>query len=215
MARTTGSRNLDYDEERLKLAQRVAESLVQTDGLQCSFREMATSAQVSVATLKHYFRDRSGVIRAVFEHWRAASAPHLALASTPLRGDLRGSLFAFLSRFKAAWFRYGVGQIQATALGSALSVSRTGESYVNFVLEPLLQAAENLLRRHVELGELEACDERIASLQLLSPVFLGLLHQDSLGGAQCRPLDFESFLQTHLDAFLRAYPAIRRRTKIN
>jgi hypothetical protein len=48
---------------------------------------------------------------------------------------------------------------------------------------------------------------------LLSPVVLGLLHQDSLGGAQCRPLELPRFLETHVDAFLRAFPQRVKRAK--
>jgi hypothetical protein len=49
----------------------------------------------------------------------------------------------------------------------------------------------------------------------LSPVVLALLHQDSLLGAECRPLDVPKLLETHVDAFLRSFErekAPRRRS---
>ncbi len=215
MPRTAGSKNEDYDESRMALARRVSGALCEKNGSLLSFREMATVADVSVATLRHYFRDRSGVIQGVFEFWRAESAPHLALAAMPLRGDVRVSLQAFLTRFATAWNRFGVGRIQATALGAGLTFANMGEPYVNYILEPLLQAAENLLQRHTELGEITPCEPRVAALHLLSPVVLALLHQDSLNGARCRPLDLDSFFESHLEAFLRAYPPLKARKKSN
>jgi hypothetical protein len=78
-------------------------------------------------------------------------------------------------------------------------------------LEPLLQTGESLLRQHQERGELELPDVRHASLMLLSPVVLALLHQDSLLGGQCRQLAVPQLLETHVDAFLRAFTPRRRR----
>ena len=91
--------------------------------------------------------------------------------------------------FSNAWFKFGVGKMYASTLALGLGSKAIGPSYVNHVLEPMLQTGESLLRQHLERGELVVEDVRHASLMLLSPVVFGLLHQDSLGGAQCRPLD--------------------------
>ena len=66
---------------------------------------------------------------------------------------------------------------------------------------------------HVERGELVIDDVRHASLMFLSPAVLGLLHQDSLSGSACRPLDLARFLETQVDAFLRAFPARAKRPR--
>jgi Ca-activated chloride channel family protein len=40
---------------------------------------------------------------------------------------------------------------------------------------------------------------------MTSPVVLGLLHQEGLSGARCRPLDLDAFLEDHLQHFLAAF----------
>jgi len=205
VARTRGARNADYEEQRLALARKVRDRVLEEGGVQASLRELALSADTSVATLKHYFEDRDGVMAAVMESLRIDAAPYLARASVPVKGDVRASLGAFLSRVRTAWFKFGVGRMQAATLALGLSSRGVGPAYVNSILEPLLQTAESILRQHVERREIKPCNERFAALELLAPLVLGLLHQDSLSGANCRPLDVDDFLAAHLDAFLKAH----------
>lgn len=179
------------------------------DGVRASLRELASAAGTSVATIKHYFKDRDGLLRAVLESQHLDAAPYLAMAAMPVAGDVRASLGAYLAGLRGAWFEHGVGVIQATSLAGGLANEALGPSYVNHILEPLLGTCETLLRRHVELGDLGPMDPRVAALQLLSPVVLALLHQDSLSGASCRPLDLDAFFAEHLAAFLRAWPPRR------
>jgi AcrR family transcriptional regulator len=206
VARTPGARNADYDAQRLALARKVRDRVMEPDGLRASMRELAEAAGTSVATLKHYFEDREGLMRAVLESQHVDAAPYLAMASIPIPGDVRASLRAYLTRLKGAWFEHGVGVIQATSLAGGLSSPALGPTYVNHLLEPLLGTCETLLRRHVELNDLGPLDARVAGLQFLAPVVLALLHQDSLSGASCRPLDLDAFFDAHVDAFLRAWP---------
>ncbi|MDP1823706.1 MAG: TetR/AcrR family transcriptional regulator [Archangium sp.] len=213
MARTRGSRNVRYEEQRATLARLVRVALTADEGIHASLRELASAAGTSVATLKHYFGDREGLLQAVMENQRAEGAPYLAMAAVAKPGDVRASLLHFLQGLSTAWFKYGVGKMYASTLAVGLGSRAVGPSYVTHVLEPLLQTGESLLRQHLERGELDVDDVRHASLMLLSPVVFGLLHQDSLGGAQCRPLDLPRFLATHVDAFLRAFPPRTKRTR--
>ena len=80
-----------------------------------------------------------------------------------------------------------------------------GPSYVDHLLEPLLQAVEARLEQHQQWGELGDHDLRFAALSLVSPVVLALLHQDGLGGQGCRPLDVEAFVVAQVNGFVRAY----------
>ncbi len=205
MARTKGSRNAGYAEQRTDLARKVGGALRLDGGVNASLRELAGQAGTSVATLRHYFKDRDGLLRAVMEGLRADAAPYLAMASQPVFGDVRQSLLKFLQSMSMAWFKYGVGAMYASTLALGLGSRPVGPSFVNHVLEPLLQTGESLLRAHVERGELQIADVRHASLMFLSPVVLALFHQDSLSGASCRPLNVPAMLTTHVDAFLRAF----------
>jgi AcrR family transcriptional regulator len=215
MPRHLGSRNADYARSRERLAKLVATVVSREGAVDLSFRDMAKCARVSVATLRHYFDDRSGVLAAVFEHWQTSGAAHLALAAIPVRGDIAHSLSSFLQRFREAWVVHQVGKIQSSALAVALAHSAIQELYLNCLLEPLLQAAENLLQRHVDLGELQPCNVREAALHLLSAPFLALLHQESLQGRQSRPLSLDAFFVSHVDSFLRAYPAAKSADVLN
>lgn len=206
MARITGSRNADYAKRRAALAAAVAGVVLSPEGTGASLRELAARARTSVSNLRHYFGDRDGAVAAALEWYRLQAAPHLAEASVPVPGDVRASLERLVGGLREAWFRHGVGKSQAASLSVGLSGPALGQAYVNAVLEPLLQAGEGILQRHVELGDLAPTNVRYAALELLSPVFLGLLHQDALEGARCRPLDIDDFVARHLDAFLAAYP---------
>lgn len=210
MARTRGSRNADYEAQRAELTRKVTLALQQEGGAHASMRELAEHAGVSVTTLRHYFTDRDGLLHAVMEGLRAGAAPYLAMAAQPVEGDVRASLLRFLEAVRSAWFRYGVGKMYASTLAVGLGNPRVAPSVVNHVLEPLLQTGETLLRRHLERGELEVADVRHASLALLTPVLFALLHQDSLGGAACRPLDVSALVESQVDAFVRAYAATPR-----
>ena len=210
MARTRGSRNVDYEEQRTALARKVRLALMEDEGIHASLRELAASAHTSVATLKHYFTDREGLMNAVMESQRADGAPFLAMAAQAKHGDVRGSLLHFLTGFSVAWFKFNVGKMFSSTLALGLGTKTIGPSYVTHVLEPTLQTGETLLRQHQERGELVIDDVRHASLMLLSPAVFALLHQDSLSGAKCRPLDLPRFFETHVDAFLRAFgPRVR------
>lgn len=57
MARTKGSRNAGYDEQRAVLARKVGAALQLEGGVNASLRELAGHADTSVATLRHYFGD--------------------------------------------------------------------------------------------------------------------------------------------------------------
>jgi AcrR family transcriptional regulator len=211
MARTAGARNADYHESRLRLARRVREGLLREGGLRASLRELAASADTSVATLKHYFGDRDGLLTAVMESMRIDGAPYLAQASSPTSTDVRASLRSMLGGLATAWNRFQVGRTYAAMLAEGLAVKRLGPAYVTFLLEPLLQMGEQMLQRHLDAGRLAPCDVRQASLMLLSPAVLALLHQDNLSGASCRPLNLDGFMGAHVDAFLRAFPPVGKR----
>ncbi len=204
MSRPAGRRNADYDTERERLVLRLVPALLRPGGAELSFRQLAESAGTSPATLRHYFGDRKAVFVAALSSLHRVGLPYLHAAATqPIEG-VRASLKWLLGQIITGW-QGGVGAIHALGLAAGLGDEKLGPAYLAEVLEPTLQATESRIARHVASGELEPCDIRHAALELLSPLFLGLLHQDNLRGARCRPLDLDAFLKDHLDRFLRAY----------
>lgn len=169
-----------------------------------SLQSLADAASTTTTTLRHYFGDRAGVMSAIVRHCAVLGAHHLLAAATrPIDGvdaSLRWLLF-----FVVEGWQQGVSGLHALGLREGLGVPQVGQAYVEGMLEPLLQAGELRIARHVVNRELIACDLRLASLQLLSPLVLALLHQDSLGGRECRALDIDAFLTQHLEMWLKTY----------
>ena len=85
MGRPAGRRNADYDDERSALLGRLQVAVLAPGGAALSFRELAAAADVSPATLRHYFQDRPGVLRAALAALGNGGAPYLrAVAEGPL-----------------------------------------------------------------------------------------------------------------------------------
>jgi AcrR family transcriptional regulator len=209
MGRPRGSKNADFDAARDALIRAVRSRLLDPGGSGASFRDLAAAASVSVATLRHYFGSREGVIEAVLAADHLRGTPYLLEVATGPLGPLRPSLAWLLGRI-AEGFRFGkLGEVHALGLAAGLGDRALGPAYVNEILEPTLKAVEARLARHLANGELRSCDLRHAALALIAPALLALLHQGELGGASCRPLDIDAFLQDHLDGFLRAFEAPR------
>ena len=205
MARPTGSRNAGYEQERAAILGRLRGTLLGPAGARTSFREMAVAAGVSAATLRHYFGNRQGVLAALLADMHVAGLPFLQNAAAgPIDDGLRASLQWLLMSVVHGW-RLGVGAIHVLGLSAGMGDPMLGPAYVQEILEPTLQATEARLARHIAAGHLRPCDVRHAALSLISPLVLGLLHQDDLFGARCRPLDLDRFLQDHLDCFITAH----------
>lgn len=204
MGRPAGARNAGYDERRRELAAAVVPRVLE-EGPPPSLRELAAAAQVSVPTLRHYFESRDGVVAAALGEMLLLGEPHYRAIATPTRGDVRASLAWVLGSVVQGWREHGVGRFYRAGLTEGLGHVQLGPAFLDALLEPLLQASERRLDLHAQWGELHLDDVRAAALQLVSPLFLALLHQDGLGGSSCRPLDVDRFVELHLDAFLRAH----------
>lgn len=204
MGRPAGSRNPDFEATRASLVRAVQARLATPDGVRASFRELAAAAGVSVATLRHYFGSREGVIAAVMSQWHQLGQRYLLEVATGPLLPVRASLGWFLEYF-ALGFRRGVGDIHAIGLATGLREPTLGPTYLGQVLDPSLEAVEARLARHVARGELRPGDVRHMALALVSPPLLALLHQGPLGGDGARPLAWEGFCNEHLEAFLRAF----------
>lgn len=179
---------------------------MRADGARASLRELADAAEISVATLRHYFQDRDGAIRAAFEFFRREGESTLERVREPVLGDLRASVRAFLGDMLAG-LRSGLDDMLINGLEAGAHHESLGPCFVGEILEPLIQALEERFLRHVENGDMETANVRHAALFLISPVLLALLHQDSLSGSTLRPLDVDAMLDDQAELFVRAYGA--------
>lgn len=206
MARPVGTRNPGYEQKRRRLAEAAIEPILELDGLPLSLRQTARAAGVSVPTMRHYFGDLDGVIRAAFELMRERGEPYInqAAGQTETPAPLRESLRWVVSFLRYGWSQ-GLDRMHEAGLARGLSRPVRGHAYVDTLLEPMVQATEARLKLHQQRGELVECDLRQAALSLVSPVLVALLHQDGLDGAACRPLDLDAFVSAHLEFFVKAY----------
>lgn len=211
MARPAGRKNVDFDAKAEALLERLTESWLR-HGPGASLRELAESADLSVNNVRHYFGDRAGLVEAMLAHLHRRGEPHMQQASKRQGADAESSLRLFLHDLVLAWRRFGVGRVHAVTLGEGLAGpavapagASAGVAYVQHVLEPTLQSLERLLMQLVADGGLPPLQPRIAGLALIGPVVLALLHQDNLGGVQCRPLDIDVFLEEHLRGWMRGW----------
>lgn len=209
MGRPIGSKNPEYERRRAGLLDAAMPRLIADHG-GTSLNEIAAEVGVSVPTLRHYFGDRAGLVAAALRRQKKHAGPHLARVAAPSSPDLATSLGQFLGELVGAWRAFGVGRLFAGGLAMGLRDASAGPAYLDGVLEPTLVAVESRLRGHAEAGVLildagDAAGLRAAALSLLAPVVLALLHQDALGGAACRALDVQAYVQAHVAGFVRAY----------
>ncbi|MBL8921868.1 MAG: TetR/AcrR family transcriptional regulator [Myxococcaceae bacterium] len=204
MGRSTGSLNRDHAETRAELARKVAQLLLSSGGSLPSLQKLADGAGVDPGTLRHYFADRRGVVKAAMETLLPLGddqkARALALATLPVRE----ALVTLLSRVANAWGGL-LGNMHATGFVEGTVDAGLGQTYVTTMLEPTLATVEVLLERFASRNMLVLADVRVGALALLSPVLLACFHQFQLQGRACRPLDLTAFVEQHVDGFLRGY----------
>lgn len=205
MARPTGTRNPGYDARRAAMASAMVAALVDDAGAPSSLSALATAAGVSVPTLKHYFGDHDGAVRAALQAAEEAGAVYVARLRDPGDAALADSLAGLAAELVAGW-PHGLGALFSGAFTQGLGHAARGPAVVDHLLEPTLQGLEARLAVHRDRGELPAdVDLRAAGLAFLSPLLLALLHQHGLSGATCRPLDLHAFAREHTASWVRGW----------
>lgn len=212
MARTAGSRNRDYEQKRGQLLEALKRRLREPDGARLSVSEMAEAAGVSVSSLRHHLGTRSEILASVMAEQGKLGAPYLARVraepALPVEASLRETLHAMLQGLT-----FGLGELLANGLAMSLRDPLAGVSFLENLLEPILQSLECRLEAHARRGELIPADYRIAALGLVSPLVLATLHQNALCGTTVRPLSLPALVEEQVVVFLRAYgssPPARR-----
>lgn len=209
MSRHKGARDADYDDKRVALLRRMAARTLRAGAARPSFRQLAQAAEVSVPTLRHYFGDRPKAIAAILETYLADGHRGLEAVAEPT-GDLETSIrdyAAALLKAMRAPRDVRLGDVFAVSLGEGLLDGEIGPSALTSILDPTVEVLRRRLDAHVARGEMIETDTRAAALFLLSPLLLGILHQDHMGGQSCSPVDLDATFESICAAFLRAYAA--------
>lgn len=208
MGRKAGARNADFEASRQALVAKARLHLEKPRGAQASFRELADACGVTPTTLRHYFQTREGLVQAALEHAHREGTPYMLMASAPPTEALEPSIRNLCRGVMLALAHSRLASVHVMGIEAGLGEPTLGPAYVNQILEPTLQSFEARLAHHAARGELRpGLDLRVATLALISPLLLAVLHQNALFGSRCRPLALGAMLESHLDAWLRGVRA--------
>lgn len=177
--------------------------LAQIDGARASLRQLASAAEVSVPTLRHYFGSRDEIVVALFEAYRQRGDVYLQRAGIPT-GGLETSIRDFLNDLAYAMRRRGLGDIVAVGLVEGLLNHRLGPAALESIIDPSLDALVTRLQAHQDRGELADVNLRNAALSLIAPIILGAHHQDQMFGASLAPLDVPALIEDLVRTFVAA-----------
>lgn len=204
--RSKGARNARFHERRAELLSRLRARLLQRDATRPTLRELAAAAGCSVSTLNHYFGKRDDIVMAVFEDSGRRGQGQFAATRQP-EPELDASVRAAAALAWRTLTQHGAADALAMGMVEGMRNGLLGPVFVRTMFEPFVAALSDRLAAHVAEGQMRAVDTRMAALALASPLLLGALHQNQLGGAQDYPLDGDAFLDHVIDGFLRAYRA--------
>jgi AcrR family transcriptional regulator len=208
MPRRAGDRNADFEATRAGLLDKLRPLFVSAEGAGAGLRVFAQVAGVSVATLRHYFGDREGIVVALLERFGEEGAPYLEITRNPA-GPFPDSMKQ-LAAFVSQGFGFPVVlSMHAAGLREGARARRAGVAYLERVLEPTLQAVEQRLIAHMHAGDMKRTNARHAALAFVSPIYLAHLHQGAMCGDSVRPLDVPEMLADHVQGFLAAHAKSR------
>lgn len=172
-----------------------------------SLRTLAESAGVDPGTLRHYFADRTGAVRAAMETLLPLGDEQKSHALALTAQPPRDAFTALLNRVALAWSG-ALGGMHATGFVEGMLDRALGQAYLSTMLEPTLATIEAMLVHYRDAGTLQVPDARVAALGLMAPLLLACFHQHQLGGLACRPLEFDTFITQHVAGFVRGYSPV-------
>ncbi|MEL6908311.1 MAG: hypothetical protein AAFP22_23075, partial [Planctomycetota bacterium] len=147
-------------------------------------------------TLRHYFTDRDGAVRAALELAAKVGAPGLEPVPEIEAETAAEAIREALEYLAVAWRDYGLGRVHRVGIEVGLADAETGKTYLDFALEPVLGQFATLIGRLQAEGKLEAHREpRAVAFATVSPVLLMLVHQHALGGKATHPVGLGTVIE--------------------
>jgi len=164
-----------------------------------SLRQFAIKAGVSEPTLRHFFKDRQGVVIALIEYFADGARGFLA-RSAETSSSLSDAVAGYGRLAQEGADTDIFARAHAFALVESIHDGIVARTYLDTIIEPSLQALEARLAPSIASGEQNPDQVRHAALALYAPILIAVLHQRLLKGDEARPLDMGHFLNdlTHL-----------------
>lgn len=204
MPRPAGVKNREFDQKRDALLDLIEQRLSEPDGHRAGIRALASAAGVTYPTLKHYFGDRDGIVIALLERRAEEGKQYLAMMG-PNGMDFPASVLQVAMMLVGAAGHQRFRALHEIGLREGLLQPAIATTYLAHILEPTIAALEHRLQAHIDSGQMRPASTRTAALSIISPLYVAMLHQNSLAGRELRPLDVGEFAQQLADSFIHAY----------
>ena len=199
MARPSGVRNHDFEEKRAALVNGLTHFAVTAELRRPSLRQFAKSVDTSEPTLRHYFKDRRGVVVAILQNMGKIGRTYRDDLAAPSDSIANAVKNYYLVATPGAQFDLFT-RAHAFGLIEGIADATAGKAYLKYMLEPALTSITEKLSGTPGSPK-SALELRAAAFAILSPlIFLGM-HQTLLGGAGEAPVDSQAtvgLLQTWL-----------------
>jgi len=205
MARPQGVKNPDYEQKRAKLLKDLTDHALSSDLTRASLRQFALAASVSEPTLRHYFSDRTGVVKAVMGEIARRAKPFIEIAAQP-DASYEATLDGYAQMALAGLRHGGFARAHAFGLIEGLGDPEIGGAYLTELLEPSLRAIERRIAPFVDPHHEDPKRLQMAALCLLSPMLIAAIHQRQLGGGDVRKIDMTALFESLPEILARGFP---------
>ena len=193
MPRPAGVRNHDFEAKKTALLDALTEFALNDDLRRPSLRQFAIAAKASEPTLRHYFKDRQGLVIAILQHIHDRALPLWSVIATG-SPDTATAVEEYFRVTEAGLTHGGFARAHAFGIIEGMADEKVGQAYLEYLLDPALNAVVD--KMEAPPGKPEAEDEsRASAFKMLSPILVMTLHQQLLGGKEASPVDSQSFLR--------------------
>ena len=193
MPRPAGVRNHDFEAKKTALLDALSEFALNDDLRRPSLRQFAIAAKASEPTLRHYFKDRQGLVIAILQHIHQRAIPLWEVIATGAT-DTATAVKEYFRVTEAGLTHGGFARAHAFGIIEGMADEKVGQAYLEFLLDPALKAVAD--KMDATPGKPETANERRASaFMMLSPILVMTLHQQLLGGEEASPVDSQGFLK--------------------
>lgn len=192
MSRPAGARNLDFGKKRQGLIELLTEYVLR-DGVELpSFRQMADAAGTSESTLRHYFKNRAGVVATLLEHMNLQMRPvHAKIRQGA--GTLEQAIDGFVEIIGKTRKSTNFASMYAFGMRESMVSDAARKAFVEYTVEPLVSAvAERLQTTSNGLRDEETA--HFAGTFMMSSAIFMVLYQMIFDGRTHAPVDIDRYL---------------------
>ena len=193
MPRAIGTRNVDYASKRSKLVDTLTDTILSSDQFKRpSLRLLAQSAGVTEPTLKHYFGSREALITEIIKACAARAKPFWnSIAAPPI--DVGSAIDAYFTMSQLGIADGGFARAHIFGFVEGLADTEVAKVYLLELLEPAIAVLETRLKPVLDKN-ISTERLRAAALIMFSPMLIAVLHQQSFGGSEIKPMHLNAVL---------------------